>query len=263
VNAPLATRNDALALALAMGLHGAALIYLFWAPPPKPKKPSVVEVDIRKKPPPPPPPEVIKQPEVPEPPPPPPPEPPKKLVKKEVKRAEAPKPNTPPPPNPPPEPPKPVFGVDPSQTGGQGISVPQGNTTMADPNARPKVKEIPPLPATTAPGGSEYNPLREENVAKEPEHDTSECTAPMKEKWSNSEAHAQGMEGVVVLRIELDERGKVRRVKVVKSLTKEVDSIAAGFVQFHPRCKFKPALGKDGKPGAYVIERYTIRFEDE
>jgi protein TonB len=257
---PLATRNDGIGLVLAAVLHGAALLMLFFAPPPRPKRPTVVEVDIRKpKPPPPKPPE----PPPPEPPPPepPPPEPPKKIVK-QPKQAQAPKPSTKPAPEPPAEPPKPIFGIDPSQTGGQGISVPQGNTTMADPNARPKVKEIPPLPQTSAPGGSEYRPVPEEELARLPEP-SEDCGPAMKEKWSSSESHAQGVEGEVVLRIELDERGKVRRVKIVKGLNKEIDYIASGYVQFNPRCKFKPAVGKDGKPAAFVIERYVVRFENE
>ena len=46
-------------------------------------------------------------------------------------------------------------------------------------------------------------------------------------------------------------------------VSREVDSIAIGFVRFNPRCKFSPAIGKDGKPVAYVIESYVVRFENE
>jgi outer membrane biosynthesis protein TonB len=157
-----------------------------------------------------------------------------------------------------------VFGISPDQTGGQGISVPTGNTTMADPDKRPKTKEIPPLPASNAPAGSEYHPVAEEQLKKLPEHDAEECGAAMKEKWSTSEAHAQGLEGQVILRIQLDERGKiVGNVKVVKGISREVDTMAIGFLRFNPRCKFSPAIGPDGKPAAYVIERYVVRFENE
>lgn len=257
----LENRFSIVGLSLALLLHGGVLAYLYYARVPQPKRVIVVEMDVKKAkpapPPEPPPPEPEKPPE------PPPPEPPKKVVKRQPRPSSAPKPSTPPPATPPPEPPKPVFGIDPSQTGGQGISVATGNTTMADPSQRPKVKEIPPLPPSTAPGGSEYHPVAEEQLKKIPDHDADECGAAMKEKWNSSEAHAQGLEGKVNLRIELDERGKVHGVKVIKGISREVDSIAIGFVRFNPRCKFSPAIGKDGKPVAYVIESYVVRFENE
>lgn len=156
-----------------------------------------------------------------------------------------------------------MFGIDPSQTGGSGIAVATGNTTMADPGKRPKVTEIPPLPPSSAPGGSEYRPVAEENLAKLPEMDSDECGPSMKEKWSRSETHAQGVEGQVVMRIELDERGKVRAIKKLKGISPEVDNIAIGFMRFDPRCRFKPAMGKDGKPVPFVIERYVVTFENE
>ncbi|HRI54862.1 MAG TPA: hypothetical protein PLW65_32215, partial [Pseudomonadota bacterium] len=62
---------------------------------------------------------------------------------------------------------------------------------------------------------------------------------------------------------ELDGRGKVHGVKVIRGISREVDSIAIGFVRFNPRCRFGPAIGKDGKPVAYVIESYVVRFENE
>ena len=248
---------------LAAVLHGGILLYLFVAKPPEKIGPTVVEVEFRKpkEPPPPQPPET--KPEPPKPPEPPPPEPPKKITKRQPKPAEAPKPSTPPPPNPPAEPPKPVFGIDPSQTGGQGISVATGNTTMADPSKRPKVTEIPPLPPSSAPGGAEYRPVAEENLAKLPEMDSDDCGPSMKEKWSRSETHAQGLEGKVIMRVELDERGKVRAIKKLKGISPEVDNIAIGFLRFDPRCRFKPAMGKDGKPVPFVIERYVVTFENE
>lgn len=257
----LANKFNVVGLVLATLLHGGILAYLYLARVPVQKHVTIVEMEVRK-PKPPPPPEPPK-PEPEKPPEPPPPEPPKKVVKQRPQPAQAPKSQAPPPPEPPAEPPKPVFGIDPSQTGGTGIAVATGNTTVADPSKRPKVKEIPPLPPSSAPGGSEYHPVAEEQLKKIPEHDADECGAAMKEKWNGSEAHAQGLEGQVNLRIELDERGKVHGVKVIKGINREVDSIAVGFVRFNPRCKFAPAIGQDGKPVAFVIESYVVRFENE
>ncbi len=254
-------RFNLVGLVLAMLLHGGVLAYLYLARVPVPKKIITVEMEVRKPkptpPPEPPPPEPEKPPE------PPPPEPPKKVVKRQPQPAQAPKSNKPPPPNPPVEPPKPIFGIDPSQTGGNGISVATGNTTMADPSQRPKVKEIPPLPPSTAPGGSEYHPVSEEQLKQLPDNDSEECAQAMRKKWQESEEHAQGLEGKVSMRIELDERGKVRAIKVLKGLSSELNNIAMGFMRFDPHCKFKPALGKDGKPVAYVIDPYVVRFENE
>ncbi|HNN91073.1 MAG TPA: hypothetical protein PKI03_02345 [Pseudomonadota bacterium] len=255
----LSSKFDGAGFALALLLHAAALAYIAWAPPPKSKGITTVEMEIRKRKPPPPP-EPPRQPE-PEPEPPPPPEPPKKkLVQKTPKKAEAPKPNQPQPP-PTAEPPKPVFGIKASDAVGQGISVPVGNTTMADPAKRPNVKEIPPLPAAEAPGGAEYRPVPEESLKRLPEREDEEaCAAALKQKWEASETHASGATGEVVLRIELDERGIPRRIKKVKGMNAEVDSIAIGFFKFDPRCRFRPAIGQDGKPAAFVIERYSVTF---
>jgi len=38
--------------------------------------------------------------------------------------------------------------------------------------------------------------------------------------------------------------------------------MALGWLRFSPQCRFtKPAMGKDGKPAAYVIENFTFNFE--
>lgn len=254
----LTSKFDAVGFGLAVVLHAAALIYVYVTPPIKTHRVVTLEVEIRKPKPPPPP---ITPPE-PEKPPEPPPEPPKPVLKPPTPR-QAPKPNTPPPPEAVQKPPTPVFGIDPSQTGGEGISVPTGNTTMADPEKRPKVKEVPPLPPSVGvPNGSEYHPVSEDQLKSLPDIDNDECGAAMKQKWSESESNASGLTGDVILRIELDERGKPR-AKVVKGMNKEVDNIAIGNIMFNPRCRFKPAIGKDGKPVAFVIERYVVHFERE
>jgi len=262
VNA-LFTKFDGAGFALALIIHVSALLYVYWAPPMKTRKVTTIEVEVRKpKPPPPPEPPPAK---LPEPEPPKPPEPPKKLVQRQPKPQEAPKVTKPPPAEPPKEPPKPVFGIDPSQTGGEGISVPVGNTTLADPSKRPKVTTVPPLPPPTegVPTGKTYNPVAEEELKKLPENDSEDCGLAMKQKWSESETYANGVTGDVILRIELDERGAARSIKKIKGINAEIDGIATGFMKFHPKCRFKPAIGKDGKPAAFVIDRYVVHFERE
>lgn len=249
-------KYDAAGLALALIIHVGALAYVYLMPPIKKRQVTTIEVEVRKPKPPPPP---ITPPEPPKPlEPEKPPEPPKKLVTRRVQPAQSPKPSQ----EPPKDVPKPVFGIDPSQTGGDGISVPTGNTTIADPEKRPKVTEVPKLaPAGNVPTGSEYRPISEEELKSPPEHINDECGSAMKQKWTESESNANGQTGDIVLRIELDEKGKVRNIKVVHSFSKEVDKIALGFMRFDPRCRFRPAVGKDGKAAAFVIERYTVSFE--
>src|SRR5262249_44437620 len=149
VNA-LVSKFDAAGFALALLVHAAALLYVYLTPPLKTRRVTTVQVEIRKPKPPPPP--VTP----PEPPPPPPPPPPKKPAQKPAAKQLTVKPPQPPPETP--QPAKPVFGIDPSQTGGDGIELPVGNTTIADPAKRPKVTEAPPPlpPAAGIPGGTEY-----------------------------------------------------------------------------------------------------------
>jgi protein TonB len=257
----LTLKFDGAGLVLAVLIHASALLYVYLAPPMKKRQVTTIEVDVRK-PKPPPPPEIPPPPEPP-PPEPPPPEPPK-LVKKQPRPAEAPKIKQPPPAEPPKEPPKPVFGIDPSQTGGDGIAVPVGNTTMADPSKRPKVAVVPPLPPVSgAAAGKEYVPVAEDQLKTLPEHENEECGDAMKQKWNESEANANGLTGDVILRIELDERGKWRSYKVISGINKEVNAMAVGFLRFDPRCRFRPALTKQGKPAPFVIERYVVHFVRE
>jgi hypothetical protein len=245
-------------LVAALALHGGLAAFFALLPPEAPRPRTVVEVDIRRKPPPPPP--VLTPPEPPRPPEPPQPE--RKLVKKLDRPPEAPRTT-----KPAPEPPKtatPVFGLSEKDTAADSsFAVPLGNTTMADPAKRPK-GDAPPLPA--GPAGTGYNPISEAELKVEPRQvDPEGCGAAMREDYNKSVAFAEGVEGQVVLRVELDGRGKPAKgmasVRVVKGLRADLDNLARSFLAWNARCRFSPALGKDGQPGAYVIERYIVNFE--
>lgn len=246
-------------LLVTLAIHGTLALLLFSQPPEMPRRRTVVEVDIRKKVPPPPPPVTPPKPE--EPPPPPPKEPPRKVTK-EPKQAETPKPS-----QTPQEPPKtvqPVFGLSPDQTSpnGTGVSVQTGNTTVADPSKRPK-GPVEPLPPSVGVPGKEFRPVAEVDLRALPEQEggADACVAGLKEKYGRSESYASGIEGEVVFRIELDDAGKIRSIKKVKGISREVDDMAVGWLRFNPRCRFKPAIARDGKPAAFIIERYSITFE--
>jgi hypothetical protein len=226
---------------MALGLHGGIGVAFSFLPGQPGHKQRVVEVEIRKPPPPPPTP--------PEPP------PERMLVQKSERPREAPRP-TQVAKKPPDKPPPPVFGLDQKDTvASSSFSVPLGNTTMADPQTRGKAE---PLPATSAPGGRF---LGEDELARQPEHDDVACGRTMDAAYTASPAYAEGVEGKAVFRIEVDAEGKVRRVTPVKRLGHGLDELAMGFLKFNPKCRFKPAIGKDGKPGAFVIDRYEVNFE--
>jgi protein TonB len=70
------------------------------------------------------------------------------------------------------------------------------------------------------------------------------------------EARRLGLEGVVVLRVNLDRHGVVRSVRVVKKAGYGFDEVAMkALYQF----KFSPAIDKNGQPADFVIA-YTYRF---
>jgi tol-pal system protein YbgF len=68
-----------------------------------------------------------------------------------------------------------------------------------------------------------------------------------------------GIEGDLTLRVELDETGHVHGARVVSGLGHGLDD-AAIFALTH-KCKFTPAIAKDGTPVAYVIPRFVVHFE--
>ncbi|MCS6914644.1 MAG: energy transducer TonB [Myxococcales bacterium] len=235
-------------VALALLVHaGVALAALLIQPePPRPQR--VVEVEIRQPPPP------SLTPPVPEPAP----EPARKIVKQAQRPPQAPRP-TRVADKPPETPPVPVFGLSDKDTVAEsGVALPAGNTLMADPGTRGPVS---PLPPAEVPGGQDYHPVSEAELKRLPEHDAEACGASMREKYSASQAYAEGIEGEVVFRIELDERGNIRGIRKIKGLGHGLDEMAMGYLRFNPRCRFRPAIGRDGRPAAFVIERYSVIFE--
>jgi protein TonB len=73
------------------------------------------------------------------------------------------------------------------------------------------------------------------------------------------EAEANGIEGDVRLRVSLNERGTVRGVQVLSGPGHGLDQAAAEAIRH--RCRFSPAVGKNGRTVAFVIESYTFHFE--
>lgn len=252
--------RDGISVLFALVAHAGLGVFLTLMPPPPPAGPKTVEFEVRKKEPEPEPPKLTP----PEPPKPPEPEPEKKVIPK-VKNL--PKPEAPPPPNqtPPKEPPKqpvqPVFGVtmDSVVDGDAAMAVPVGNTTMIDPKkSRIATGPVEPLQAAPPPAKPSYQPVSDLYVKTLPEIDSEACGNSVKYP---EEAARAGIEGVVTLRIELDETGKVHSIRVLKGLGHGLDEYAEQVMRKRPECRFKPAVATDGKAVPYVIRNYAFRFE--
>lgn len=158
------------------------------------REPTRVEVEFRPPPPPPPPPKVVE------------PEKPKFLPPKLVKQAEPPPlpaSNRSKPVEPTSEPPKPVFGVTPESVApdGEGVAVPVGNTLMKEPD-----KEFTPpdqVKPYYQPEKAPFVPAKLVEVTEFPrEKDRVTPDYP-------PELRAQGIEGTVLVEVDIDAAGKV------------------------------------------------------
>jgi TonB family protein len=110
-----------------------------------------------------------------------------------------------------------------------------------------------------APGGGDgtgYKPASARDVGSMPEVDTDACG---RAAVYPREAERSGTEGDVRLRVALTEEGKVHDVRVLTSLGHGFDAAAVDAIKH--RCKFKPAVSRDGQPVAFVIQSYTFHFE--
>lgn len=252
--------RDLAAVAAAVAVHAGVAFALSRAPLRAPEPVRVVEVDVRRKAPPPPLPPPP-QPKVEKPPPPPEPPKPRPRVKKPPppQPAQAPIPNeTKKPVEPPKEPPKPVFGVTMSSTteGDSSFTVPLGNTTIADPSKRPKNAVVQPLapPPPGAVPAPVFRPASEDEVATYPDFEEGSCDA----IYPDGPAKDQGIQGETILKVEIDERGKVHGVRVLRGVGHGLDELAAKLVR--TKCKYKPAISKAGRPVPLVIE-HRVRWQ--
>jgi periplasmic protein TonB len=178
------------AIAFAILFHGVAFVAGEQAPPKKKADPIVMAIAL-----PPPPPEVIA----------PPPEPEPEKPKPKEKKAELP-PDIPPPPNETPpvetnEPPPPIVtGVTADSVvegANSGINVRVGNTTFGDPNNEPLTK------------AEDVQPIRAKVQFDAAAYRRTAITMINKQKRYPRKARVMGLEGNVIVRVELDRGGKI------------------------------------------------------
>ena len=139
-----------------------------------------------------------------------------------------------------------------------GVAVPAGSTTAGDPTQPGGVPGGRTAGAARGGGDGEgaYQPASESDVATMPEVDTDACG---KTIAYPDEAEQAGIEGDVRLRVSLSPEGRVYAVRVLSGLGHGLDRAAMDALRH--RCRFSPAIGKAGKPVAFVIQSYTFHFQ--
>jgi len=241
------SRLVGVAIVVAIGLHGLLAVGVVVVDPRKFRPDPPIEIAIEEK---------LPPPEV-KPPPPedkPPPEPKPRIVRRMP--TVVPQPQTPPPPSEEPPPkadePPPTFGVSMNATtsGDSQVAVPVGQTLMTKP--APKHKEAA-LPSGDGTGG--FVPVADIYIAKQAEN----IWAPSGEDIYPPEPKRLGIEGVVRLKVGIDETGRVVQVKVLEKVGHGFDEAAAKAMR---QAKFKPAITSDGKAVPSVII-WSYRFESD
>lgn len=233
------------ALLLASTLHGVVGAGASRAPTKKPEE--RVTMAIYKPPPPPPP--------APEPPPPPPEEkkkPPPPPPKPEKTPPPPPPPsNQEPPPEPPKEPPPVIPGLSLSSTvaANSAMQAPVGNTTYGDPNEGKRVK--PEDVKAYAGGSTDFKPVRQAAISVEARV-LKDVKAPYPRELAD-----QGIEGVVVLLIDVTKEGVTKDARIVKgSGHATLDQLALSAVK---KFTWRPAEVDGQKVDSRL--RYTYKFE--
>jgi len=243
---PGGARLAGVAAAIAVGLHGLLALAVVTIDPARFRSETPIEIDVDEKLPPPeikpPPPE----------PPPPPPEPRPRIVHKMP--TVVPHPSPPPPSEQPakPDEPPPSFGVSMDSTVGESsVAVPVGQTLMT----KPAVKKEPPKPIPSGDGTAGFTPVADIYLSKHA--DVISC--PNGEEFYPIEAKRLGIEGVVDVKLGIDQNGKVVQMKITQHAGHGFDEAALKAIK---QCKFQAAVTNDGRSvPSNMIYRY--RFESD
>ncbi|MFZ9886400.1 MAG: energy transducer TonB, partial [Myxococcota bacterium] len=159
----------------------------------------------------------------------------------------------PPPPEAPPEPVPLVTGVSMNSTveGSGGPSMRVGNTTFGDPN---KEKFTKPEDVKAYTGGSEnFAPVRTANISS-----AARVLRKYPVKYPR-QLREEGIEGEVVLKVQVTKQGKTRKVKLVKGLHPVLDNLS---MQALERYEWEPAQVDGTAVDSVVTYRVTWQLYD-
>jgi len=243
---PGGARATGLAAGIAVGLHGLLALGVVTIDPARFHTDPPIEIDVAEK---------LPPPEVRPPPPenkPPPPEPKPRIVHRIP--IVAPRPSPPPPSESPrPDEPPPSFGVsmDSMTNGDSSVAVPVGQTLMA----KPTQKAEKPKPLPSGDGTEGFTPVADIYIAKRAEP----MSEPDVAEIYPAEARRLGIEGFVVLKLGIDEKGNVVQVKITQRGGHGFDEAAAKALK---KVKFRPAVTSDGRnvPSFFA---WRFNFETE
>ena len=160
--------------------------------------------------------------------------------------------------SPTPAPQRPVYAVAMASTSevSARVAVPAGSGAAATPRPGGAGAGRAGGGASSGDGEGAYQPASESDVATMPEVDTDACGRTIAYP---DEATQAGIEGDVRLRVALTPEGHVYAVHVLAGLGHGLDRAATEALKH--RCRFSPAIGKAGKPVAFVIQSYTFHFQ--
>lgn len=133
---------------------------------------------------------------------------------------------------------------------------PRAETKLGANAGGPESVPPPSLPAAAPRKGPTYQPVSEQSIKKMPDIDSDACGRSIRYP---AEAMRLGIEGDVILRVELEDTGRVHGIRVLSGLGHGLDEAAV--FALTRECNFTPAIDKSGAPVAYVIPRYVFHFE--
>lgn len=103
-------------------------------------------------------------------------------------------------------------------------------------------------------------PVGIEQLKRLPRHANQKCEIIMQQQWDKLPADIKTLCGLVNLRIALEPDGNIRNIKINESLNPRIDRMIVDSLRSNSDCRFSPAVGKNGKLAAFVIDPYIVTF---
>lgn len=106
-------------------------------------------------------------------------------------------------------------------------------------------------------------PVSIDQLQSLPKHAVKNCELTMQQSLKELPANVRDLTGQIRLRVEVGPKGKVHSVKVTQGLHPDADHMVTELLRSNPSCGFEPAISKDGRRAAFVVEPYVVEFVRE